>query len=217
MASRNTFPPTDLQGTWLAHAQAWRTCDSYTSSEAHGIRCAIMSASTPTASGPPPQKAKTWAAGSIHDGELVSKRDDFQVQRGSRPDQEAKGVKEQDDDGGHDCRLSENARNLNLRNTDRVLGRHKWPFSVGTSGHGVVSHRGLQVGAWRRRYHQPYDPRMRSDPAAACYITTSSHSHSQCPSLSLVHLLTTLQAGTTSRASGPAGPCATIGCPPTAG
>ena len=176
MASRNTFPPTDLQGTWLAHAHAWRTCDSYTSSEAHGIRCAIMSASTPTASGPPPQKAKTWAAGSIHDGELVSKRDDFQVQRGSRPDQEAKGVKEQDDDGGHDCRLSENARNLNLRNTDRVLGRHKWP-----------------------------------------YITTSSHSHSQCPSLSFVHLLTTLQAGTTSRASGPAGPCATIGCPPTAG
>jgi hypothetical protein len=29
------------------------------------------------------REAKTWAAGSIHDGELVSKRDDFQVQRGT--------------------------------------------------------------------------------------------------------------------------------------
>jgi hypothetical protein len=46
------------------------------------------------------------------------------VQRGARPDQEAKGVKERDDDGRHDCRLSENARNLNRRNTYRVLGRH---------------------------------------------------------------------------------------------
>jgi len=48
----------------------------------------------------------------IGDGQ-VSKRDDFQVQQGARLDQEAKGVKERDDDGRHDCRLSENACNLN--------------------------------------------------------------------------------------------------------
>ena len=29
------------------------------------------------------REAKTWAAGSIHDGELVSECDDFQVQRGA--------------------------------------------------------------------------------------------------------------------------------------
>jgi hypothetical protein len=29
------------------------------------------------------REAKTWASGSIHDGQLVSERDDFQVQRGA--------------------------------------------------------------------------------------------------------------------------------------
>jgi hypothetical protein len=41
----------------------------------------------------------------IGDGQ-VSERDDFQVQQGAR-------VKEREDDGRHDCRLSENACNLN--------------------------------------------------------------------------------------------------------
>jgi len=27
------------------------------------------------------REAKTWAAGSVHDGDLVPERDDFQVQR----------------------------------------------------------------------------------------------------------------------------------------
>jgi hypothetical protein len=58
----------------------------------------------------------------MDDGELVSERDDFQLQHGARPDQEAKGVKERDDDGRHDCRLSENACNLNRRHTYEVLG-----------------------------------------------------------------------------------------------
>jgi hypothetical protein len=44
------------------------------------------------------------------------------VQRSARPDQEAKRVKERDDDGRHDGRLSENARNLNRRNVYEVLG-----------------------------------------------------------------------------------------------
>ena len=49
----------------------------------------------------------------MDDGELVSESDDFQMQQGARPDQEAKRVKERDDDGRHDCRLSENLRKLN--------------------------------------------------------------------------------------------------------
>jgi hypothetical protein len=35
----------------------------------------------------------------MDDGKLVPESDDFQVQQGARPDQEAKGVKERDDDG----------------------------------------------------------------------------------------------------------------------
>jgi hypothetical protein len=60
----------------------------------------------------------------MDDGQLVAQRDDFQVQRNARPDQEAKGVKERDDDGRHVCRLSDNARNFNRRNTYDVLDRH---------------------------------------------------------------------------------------------
>ena len=33
-------------------------------------------------------------------------------------------MEERDDDGRHDCRLSENARNLNRRNIYGVLGSH---------------------------------------------------------------------------------------------
>ena len=40
------------------------------------------------------REAKTWAPRSMDDGELVSESDDFQVQQGPRPDQEAEGVKE---------------------------------------------------------------------------------------------------------------------------
>ena len=87
---------------------------------------------TPRAREPHPQapvcrrEAKTWAPRSMDDSELVSESDDFQVQHGARPDQEAKGVKERDDDGRHDCRLSDNVRKLNCRNRYRVLGRHRW-------------------------------------------------------------------------------------------
>jgi hypothetical protein len=49
----------------------------------------------------------------MDDGERVSESDDFQVQHGARPDQEAKRVKERDDDGRHERRLSENLRKLN--------------------------------------------------------------------------------------------------------
>ena len=59
------------------------------------------------------RQAKSRAPRSLDDGELVSESDDFQVQQDARSDQEAKGVKERDDDGRHDRRLSEKVCNLN--------------------------------------------------------------------------------------------------------
>jgi hypothetical protein len=45
--------------------------------------------------------AKTWTAGTIYDGELVSDRDDFQVQRGARLDDKSERVEQRDNDGRH--------------------------------------------------------------------------------------------------------------------
>ena len=61
----------------------------------------------------------------MDDGQLMAERDDFQVQRGARLDDKSERVEQRNDDGRHDCRLSENARNLNRRNTYEVLGRHR--------------------------------------------------------------------------------------------
>jgi hypothetical protein len=44
------------------------------------------------------------------------------VQRDARLDEKSERVEQRDDDGPHACRLSENARNLNRRNTYEVLG-----------------------------------------------------------------------------------------------
>ena len=63
----------------------------------------------------------------------MSERDDFQVQRGARLDDKSERVEQRDDDGRHDCRLSENAHNLNRRNTNRVLGRHSSATSSATA------------------------------------------------------------------------------------
>jgi hypothetical protein len=60
----------------------------------------------------------------MDDGQLVSERDDFQVQRGTRQDEKSERVEQRNDNGRHACRLSENARNLNRRNTYEVLGSH---------------------------------------------------------------------------------------------
>lgn len=57
---------------------------------------------------------------SIDDGQLVSERDDFQVQRGARLDEKSERVEQRHDDGRHDCRLPENASNLNRRNMYEV-------------------------------------------------------------------------------------------------
>ena len=70
------------------------------------------------------RQAKTRAPRSIDDGQLVSERDDFQVQRGARPDDKSERVEQRNDDRRHDVRLSENARNLNRRNVYRVLSSH---------------------------------------------------------------------------------------------
>ena len=60
----------------------------------------------------------------MEDGQLVAERDDFQVQRGARLDEKSQRVEQRNDHGRHACRLSENACNLNRRNTYEVLGRH---------------------------------------------------------------------------------------------
>src|SRR4030095_203825 len=73
-------------------------------------------------------------------GQLVSKRDEFQVQRGARLDKQSERVEQRDDDGPHACRLSENAGNLNRRNTYEVLGsdnsarRHAVVVQAGSDG-----------------------------------------------------------------------------------
>jgi hypothetical protein len=53
----------------------------------------------------------------MDDGQLMAERDDFQVQRGARLDDKSQRVEQRNDHGRHTCRLSENACNLNRRNT----------------------------------------------------------------------------------------------------
>jgi hypothetical protein len=60
----------------------------------------------------------------MDDGQLMAERDVFQMQRGARLDDTSQRVEQRNDDGRHDCRLSENAWNINPRNTYEVLGRH---------------------------------------------------------------------------------------------
>jgi hypothetical protein len=50
-------------------------------------------------------------------------------------------VEQRDDDGRHDCRLSENARNLNRRNAYGVSGRHSKVVEI---GHGMV-HKNVHI------------------------------------------------------------------------
>jgi len=51
------------------------------------------------------------------------KRDNLEVKRGSRPNQELKRMEQPDDDGTHDWRLPENGRNLNPRNMYGISGK----------------------------------------------------------------------------------------------
>ena len=61
----------------------------------------------------------------MNDRELVSERQDFQVQRRARPDEEPKRMKQRNKDGRHDSRLSENACKLNRCNAYSVSGTHR--------------------------------------------------------------------------------------------
>ena len=78
------------------------------------------SAATGHATASDRRRSNEDADGAI-DCQVVSDRDDFQVPRGARLDDKSQRVEQRDDDGRHDCRLSENARNLNQRNTYEVL------------------------------------------------------------------------------------------------
>jgi S1-C subfamily serine protease len=63
-------------------------------------------------------------------------------------------VEQRNDNGRHTCRLSENARNLNRRNTYEVLGSHRLPandcspFDRRTRRHQSCGCRGLLIGLW---------------------------------------------------------------------
>jgi hypothetical protein len=52
-------------------------------------------------------------AGSIDEGELVSKDDNLHMQRSAGANEKAARVEQRDDDRHHESRLSENIRNLN--------------------------------------------------------------------------------------------------------
>ena len=89
------------------------------------------------------REAKTWAPRSMDDSQLVPERDDFQVQRGARLDDKSERVQQRHDDGRHDCRLSENARNLKRRNTYELLGSHRFEvdgqFVIGEGGFDLLN------------------------------------------------------------------------------
>ena len=75
-------------------------------------------------------ETKTGAPRSIDYAQLVSERDDLQVQRGARADHELERVEQGDQDGRHERRLSKNAGNLNRRNAYGVFGRHSAPPTI---------------------------------------------------------------------------------------
>jgi hypothetical protein len=74
----------------------------------------------------------------MDDGQLVSERDDFQVQRDARADHELERVEQGEKKGRHGWRLSEDVRNLNQRNEYGVCGRHTAKLS-----RSAVRYRGL--------------------------------------------------------------------------
>ena len=101
----------------------------------HSVRLDDVNGRAPTAPRPRepgPQhsvgrrEAKTRASRSIYDGQLVSERNNLQVQRSARADHEPERVEQGEEDGRHDLRLSKNAYNLNRRNGT--------VFSVATGG-----------------------------------------------------------------------------------
>jgi hypothetical protein len=60
----------------------------------------------------------------MHDRQLVSERDDLQVQGKARADRELERVEQREEDRRHASRLSKNARKLNQRNAYGVFSSH---------------------------------------------------------------------------------------------
>ena len=71
------------------------------------------------------RESEPWTAETIDHGELVSECDDLQVQRCAGANEKAQRVKQRDDDGRHESRLSENVGNLDRGNADEVHGRDR--------------------------------------------------------------------------------------------
>jgi hypothetical protein len=71
------------------------------------------------------RQSEALAARSLNDRELVSERQNVEVQRRARPDEDPKRVEQRNEDGHHDSRLSENSRNLNRSNAYGISGSHR--------------------------------------------------------------------------------------------
>jgi hypothetical protein len=93
---------------WTAVRQPRHACDSH----AHSSRSAGLSRSL---CGPR----------SVDDSQLVSERDDFQVQRGAGPNHQPKRVGQREDDTDHEVSLFETGGNLNPDNAYRVSDTHR--------------------------------------------------------------------------------------------
>ena len=71
------------------------------------------------------RESEPCTARTIDHAELVSECDDLQVQRCAGANEKAQRVKQRDDDGRHESRLSENVGNLDRGNADEVHGRDR--------------------------------------------------------------------------------------------
>jgi len=66
-------------------------------------------------------EAKSWTAGTIRNGQLVSKGDDLQMQSGTRTDQQPERVEERNEDRHDGSSLFRAAHNFNRHKAYRVL------------------------------------------------------------------------------------------------
>jgi hypothetical protein len=92
------------------------------------------------------------------DSQLMSERDDFEVQRGAGPNHQPEGIGERDDDRDHELSLFETGRNLNPDDVYRVSDTHRRCGSIEHSRDGSARFRAARPS---RRVHAD---RQRDEP-----------------------------------------------------
>jgi len=70
-------------------------------------------------------EAKSWTSGTIRNCQLVSKREDLQMQSCARTDQQPERVEDRNNDGHDGSSLFRAPHNLNRHKAYRVFGRHR--------------------------------------------------------------------------------------------